>query len=291
MKRKNIFTFALAALLVACGGASHGSPITKEEAVAQASTMKEKVASEEFVAPTKIHIKTSITANSSQYAEKMDVEVYQDLDNYGYSMKMVEEETEAGEKQEESMYMGVWLEGTVLYMAMAQGETKEYAKMDCGEQATEMFYSSIQSAGQSFDKTFFATQLDMVATIFDTEAMENSLKEALGALASSAEVNASTSAATKGEGHLYVEANCSLSFAMEESGASIKMNATSKSTAEFDNYLIVSAYEEANLSMSMSYNGESESDTMKTVTSLTADYSTSFAKPDLAGYTERTMNY
>ena len=42
--------------------------------------------------------------------------------------------------------------------------------------------------------------------------------------------------------------------------------------------------------MSVSYNGETESDTMKTVTSLTADYGTSFAKPDLAGYTERTMN-
>ena len=164
--------------------------------------MKEKVTSEEFVAPTKVHIKTSITANSSQYSEKMDVEIYQDLDNYGYSMKMFAEETEAGEKQEESMYMGVWLEGTVLYMAMAEGETKEYAKMDCGEQATEMFYSSIQGAGQSFDKTFFATQLDMVAAIFDTEAMENSLKEALGAFAASAEVNASTSAATKGEGKM-----------------------------------------------------------------------------------------
>ena len=289
MKRKNIFTLALAALLVACGG-GHGSPITAEEAVTQASTMKEKVTSEEFVAPTKVHIKTSITANSSQYSEKMDVEIYQDLDNYGYSMKMFAEETEAGEKQEESMYMGVWLEGTVLYMAMTDGETKEYAKMDCGEQATEMFYSSIQGAGQSFDKTFFATQLDMVAAIFDTEAMENSLKEALGAFAASAEVNASTSAATKGEGHLYVEANCSLSFAMEESGASINMSATSKSTAEFDNYLIVSAYEEANVSMSASYNGETESDTMNTVTSLTADYGTSFAKPDLAGYTERTAN-
>ena len=291
MKRKNIFTLALAALLVACGGASHGSPITKEEAVAQASTMKEKVASEEFVAPTKIHIKTSITASSSQYSNKMDAEIHQDLDNYGYSVKMVTEATVEGEKQEESTYMGIWLEGTVLYMAVAQGETKEYAKMDCGEQATEIFNSSIQSSeGQTFDKTFFATQLESVAAIFDAEAMEKSLKESLGALAADAEFNASTSAATKGEGHLYVEANCSLSFAMEESGASIKMNATSKSTAEFDNYLIVSAYEEANISMSMSYNDESESDTMKTVTSLTADYSTSFAKPDLAGYTERTMN-
>lgn len=291
MKRKNIFTLALAALLVACGGASHGSPITKEEAVAQASTMKEKVASEEFVAPTKIHIKTSITASSSQYSNKMDAEIHQDLDNYGYSVKMVTEATVEGEKQEESTYMGIWLEGTVLYMAVAQGETKEYAKMDCGEQATEIFNSSIQSSeGQTFDKTFFATQLESVAAIFDAEAMEKSLKESLGALAADAEFNASTSAATKGEGHLYVEANYSVSFAMEESGASMNMTASSKSNAEFNNYLLSSLYEEGNINMSVSYNGETESDTMKTVTSLTADYSTSFAKPDLAGYTERTMN-
>ncbi len=289
MKRKNIFTLGLAALLVACGG-GHGTPITVEEAVTQASTMKEKVASEEFVAPTKVYFKTSISTNSSQRSDKMDVEIYQDLDNYGYSMRMFAEATVDGEKQEESMYMGVWLEGTVLYMAMASGETKEYVKTDCGEQATDMFYSSIQGAGQSFDKTFFVTQLESVAAIFDTKAMEDSLKAALGELATGAEVNASTSAATKGEGHLYVEANCSVSLSSEESGVSVNMSASSKSSAEFNNYLVISLYEEATASMSMSYNGETESDTMKTITSLTADYSTSFTKPDLAGYTERAMN-
>ena len=77
---------------------------------------------------------------------------------------------------------------------------------------------------------------------------------------------------------------------MEESGASMNMTASSKSNAEFNNYLLSSLYEEGNVNMSVSYNGETESDTMKTVTSLTADYSTSFAKPDLAGYTERTAN-
>ena len=290
MKRKNIFTLAIAALLVACGG-GHGTPITTEEAITQASTMKEKVVSEEFVAPTKVHFKASVSISSSQYSEKMDAEIYQDLDNYGYSVKMVTEATVEGEKQEESTYMGIWLEGTVLYMAMAEGETKEYAKMDCGEQATEMFNSSIQSSeGQTFDKIFFAAQLESVAAIFDAEAMEKSLKESLGALAADAEFNASTSAATKGEGHLYVEANYSVSFAMEEAGASINMTASSKSNAEFNNYLLSSLYEEGDINMSASYNGETESDTMKTVTSLTADYGTSFAKPDLAGYTERTMN-
>lgn len=280
MKRKNILVLGLATLLMV-GCNNHGNPISKEQAVAQAATMRQKVESSEFEIPKKVTIVDEAETTLLGKTAKVRIEVSQDLENYGFSIKTITE-TE-GKKDEQ--YVAIYLDGTVLYVV--DSEDKDYAKADLGEQAVNSFTQSVATQKYYYDKEYVSLALSSIAQAVDEEALEAAIKSQVGAmLGSNLECKVAVNAASKGESHLYVATDASLTFGLEQSGTSVSGSLSSKASIEFENYLFVSSYSETYSKASTSYNGQNITEESKIISRVSVSYGASFVKPDLTGYSE-----
>jgi len=292
-KMKKILLLLGVGLLASCGS-GHGTPIEPEKAEAKLQQISESMTSEEFTAPGKFKMASSLglATNDEKTSTSATIAI---AENYVYSATKVEESAkdEDGKTQTETTHIETWIyvEDKTIYMVQDDHEeTKQYMKQELptaeaaktayDETVVQLNIGTIKENLLGASETLFslATEVVQIAKDFDAFLTENKME--------SENVTHKLELASKNEGHLYT--NFDLTYRYNEVGDNDEVLAknvlTQKSEIEFENNLPVYLDFATKQSSTYTIDGKEVTDFEQLNLGTKMEYNFKVSKPDLSKF-------